>query len=317
MKKALIIAENYNNFNLYINNLKKQKYEITIMTESSNSIKGTTKIKLEKNIFKKAYTIRKNIKDYDLIYTDENIIYRIFSKTKTNKTICMLNNFKYYREKILVMCSSIYITLNEIENEIVKNKIKKNTVLIRGYGIKEENYTLSLNYKNKLKEELGILKDDFVLFTNDFNNLELIKYMNDIKDDNLNIKLIINNEISKKEQELIKIYNLDGYIKVVNNKKNDNKLYAISDLYLSTNKKMSFDENLVRALNYGLPVLAFKNNGNNKMIKNNGYLVNDKISFIDRIETMYYDNKDYKINKNEVNKNLISNIVKDIEKKLV
>ena len=48
MKKALIIAENYNNFNLYINNLKKQKYEITIMTESSNSIKGTTKIKLEK-----------------------------------------------------------------------------------------------------------------------------------------------------------------------------------------------------------------------------------------------------------------------------
>ena len=28
MKKALIIAENYNNFNLYINNLKKQKYEI-------------------------------------------------------------------------------------------------------------------------------------------------------------------------------------------------------------------------------------------------------------------------------------------------
>ena len=141
--------------------------------------------------------------------------------------------------------------------------------------------------------------------------------MNDIKDDNLNIKLIINNEISKKEQELIKIYNLDGYIKVVNNKKNDNKLYAISDLYLSTNKKMSFDENLVRALNYGLPVLAFKNNGNNKMIKNNGYLVNDKISFIDRIETMYYDNKDYKINKNEVNKYLISNIVKDIEKKLV
>ena len=162
-----------------------------------------------------------------------------------------------------------------------------------------------------------MLKDDFVLFTNDFNNLELIKYMNDIKDDNLNIKLIINNEISKKEQELIKIYNLDGYIKVVNNKKNDNKLYAISDLYLSTNKKMSFDENLVRALNYGLPVLAFKNNGNNKMIKNNGYLVNDKISFIDRIETMYYDNKDYKINKNEVNKYLISNIVKDIEKKLV
>jgi hypothetical protein len=80
---------------------------------------------------------------------------------------------------------------------------------------------------------------------------------------------------------------------------------------------MSFDENLVRALNYGLPVLAFKNNGNNKMIKNNGYLVNDKISFIDRIETMYYDNKDYKINKNEVNKYLISNIVKDIEKKLV
>ena len=75
------------------------------------------------------------------------------------------------------------------------------------------------------------------------------------------------------------------------------------------------DENLVRALNYGLPVLAFKNNGNNKMIKNNGYLVNDKISFIDRIETMYYDNKDYKINKNEVNKYLISNIVKDIEKK--
>jgi hypothetical protein len=141
--------------------------------------------------------------------------------------------------------------------------------------------------------------------------------MNDIKDDNLNIKLIINNKISKKEQELIKIYNLDGYIKVVNNKKNDNKLYAISDLYLSTNKKMSFDENLVRALNYGLPVLAFKNNGNNKMIKNNGYLVNDKISFIDRIETMYYDNKDYKINKNEVNKYLISNIVKDIEKKLV
>ena len=53
------------------------------------------------------------------------------------------------------------------------------------------------------------------------------------------------------------------------------------------------------------------------MIKNNGYLVNDKISFIDRIETMYYDNKDYKINKNEVNKYLISNIVKDIEKKLV
>ena len=186
MKKALIIANNYNNFNLYIDNLKKKKYEITIMSESTNFVKGTNKIKLEGNIISKIITIRKNIKEYDLIYTDDNITYRIFSKTKNNKTICMLNNFKYYREKYLSLFSNIYITLNEVENEIVKNKIKKNTVLIRGYGIKEENYNLSLNYKNKLKQELGINKDDFVLFTNDYNNLELIKYITDIKDDKLN-----------------------------------------------------------------------------------------------------------------------------------
>jgi hypothetical protein len=205
--------------------------------------------------------------------------------------------------------------LNEVEYKIIKEKIKRNTFLINGYGVLDEKVTLSKNYKLKIKREIGIDTNDFVLLTNDENNYNLIQYMHNIKDDIKNIKLIINNKINREEMELIKFYKLENDITVIDNNKLGNKIYSIADLYISTNKKISYDKNIIKAMNFNLPILAFKNNANIKIVKKNGYLVEDKISFIDRVESIYYEENIDKIksNKNEAKQYLFENVLKSLQ----
>lgn len=320
MKKILLIAENTKiineNYKLYLNYLNDNKYHVTIATYDNENIKYCQKkILLRKK--KQIKTIKKIIKEnnFDIIYTTDNILFRILAKNKSSKNVTIISNFNYLKEYLLKSFSDIYITLNEIEYKLIKNKIKKNTFLVNGYGILDEKITISNNYKNKIKKEIGVKVEDFVLLTQDKKNYDLIHYMKEVKEDIKNIKLIINNKIDDKEKELIKLYNLEDSIKIIENNKFGNKIYSISDLYISTNKKISFDINIARAMNFNLPIIAFKNNANTKMINKNGFIVNDKISFIDRIESVYYEENIDRIksNKNHVKKYLFNNIIESIK----
>ena len=172
---------------------------------------------------------------------------------------------------------------------------------MNGYGILDEKITISNNYKNKIKKEIGVKVEDFVLLTQDKKNYDLIHYMKEVKEDIKNIKLIINNKIDDKEKELIKLYNLEDSIRIIENNK--------------FGKKISFDINIAKAMNFNLPIIAFKNNANTKMINKNGFIVNDKISFIDRIESVYYEENIDRIksNKNHVKKYLFNNIIESIK----
>lgn len=320
MKKILLIAENTKiineNYKLYLNYLNDNKYHVTIATYDNENIKYCQKkILLRKK--KQIKTIKKIIKEnnFDVIYTTDNILFRILAKNKSSKNVTIISNFNYLKEYLLKSFSDIYITLNEIEYKLIKNKIKKNTFLVNGYGILDEKITISNNYKNKIKKEIGVKVEDFVLLTQDKKNYDLIHYMKEVKEDIKNIKLIINNKIDDKEKELIKLYDLEDSIKIIENNKFGNKIYSISDLYISTNKKISFDINIAKAMNFNLPIIAFKNNANTKMINKNGFIVNDKISFIDRIESVYYEENIDKIksNKNHVKKYLFNNIIESIK----
>ena len=319
MKKILLIAESTKiineNYQLYLKYLNENKCHITIATYDNENIKYChKKILLRRK--KTIKTLRKLVKEnnFDIIYTTDNILFRIFAKNKTSKNITIISNFNFIKEYLLRSFSDIYIALNEIEYKIIKEKIKKNTFLVNGYGIVEEKINLSNNYKIKIKNEIGIGNNDFVLLTQDKDNYNLIEYMNEVKEDVKNIKLIINNKINDREKELIKFYRLEDNIKIIETNKLGNKIYLISDLYISTNKKISFDKNIAKAMNFNLPIIAFKNNANTKMIKKNGYLVEDKISFIDRIESIYYEENIEKIkpDKKQVKKYLFTNIIKSI-----
>lgn len=320
MKKILLIAESTKiineNYHLYLKHLNESKYHVTVATYDNENIKYCDK-KILLRRKKTIKTLRKLVKEnkFDIIYTTDNIIFRIFSKNKFSKNVTIISNFNFTKEKMLKSFSDIYITLNEVEYKIIKEKIKRNTFLINGYGVLDEKVTLSKNYKLKIKREIGIDTNDFVLLTSDENNYNLIQYMHNIKDDIKNIKLIINNKINKEEMELIKFYKLENDITVIDNNKLGNKIYSISDLYISTNKKISYDKNIIKAMNFNLPILAFKNNANIKIVKKNGYLVEDKISFIDRVESIYYEENIDKIksNKNEAKQYLFENVLKSLQ----
>lgn len=220
----------------------------------------------------------------------------------------------YPVEKILSYKTDCLITINEEDYKLAKNKFHaKRIELVNGVGVNENKFNIEITEKEKqrLRKEIGLKDDDFVLIypaelTKRKNQGMLLNVMKTLKDDGYNnIKLILPglDLLKGKYQQMAKDLGVEENIKFLGYRLDVNKLLKISNLLVSTSKQEGLPVNIIEAIMSDLPVIATDCRGNRDLINNgeNGYIVKDEnqmkekiINFIKKEKFIIEENEKYK-----------------------
>ena len=223
----------------------------------------------------------------------------------------LLNWLVYYPvEKILANVTDCLITINEEDYMLAKKKFNvKDIELVNGVGvdINKFNRKISETEKEKLRKELGIKKDDFVIIyvaelSKRKNQGMLIKAISlfNSEDKYKNIKVILpgKDSMSGTYQEMAKKLNVDDKICFLGYRNDIDKLMKISDLAVSTSRQEGLPVNLIEAMMVGLPIIATNCRGNRDLI--NETIEIDDVEALKKQIIYYIDNRqlpEYKVDK--------------------
>lgn len=185
----------------------------------------------------------------------------------------LLNWLIYYPvEKICAKWTDCLITINEEDYNWAKKKFKaKKIELINGIGVDRSkfDFIMSDSEKEKIRNELKLKKDDFILIqvgelNKNKNQIMTIQAMKKIVETNRNVKLLLvgKGELKDYYEEKIKEYNLEKNIFLLGYRKDIPKLLKISDCLISTSKREGLPVNLIEATMSGLPIIATNCRGN-------------------------------------------------------
>lgn len=185
----------------------------------------------------------------------------------------LLNWLIYYPvEKICAKWTDCLITINEEDYNWAKKKFKaKKIELINGIGVDRSkfDFIMSDSEKEKIRNELKLKKDDFILIqvgelNKNKNQIMTIQAMKKIVETNRNVKLLLVGKGDLKDyyEEKIKEYNLEKNIFLLGYRKDIPKLLKISDCLISTSKREGLPVNLIEATMSGLPIIATNCRGN-------------------------------------------------------
>ena len=191
----------------------------------------------------------------------------------------------YPVEKFLSRYTDTLITINEEDYELAKKKFHaKQIELVHGVGVDPEkfNFEMSEEEKDKLRQEVGVNKEDFVMIcvgelNDNKNQIMQIEAMRELVKEKQNIKLLLAGEGDKREflEQKIKEYNLENNVKLLGYRTDISKLLNISNLALSTSKREGLPVNVIEALMSGIPVIGTDCRGTRDLIQDgvNGYVV--------------------------------------------
>ena len=185
----------------------------------------------------------------------------------------LLNWLIYYPvEKICAKWTDCLITINEEDYNWAKKKFKaKKIELINGIGVDRSkfDFIMSDSEKEKIRNELKLKKDDFILIqvgelNKNKNQIMTIQAMKKIVETNRNVKLLLVGKGDLKDyyEEKIKEYNLEKNIFLLGYRKDIPKLLKISDCLISTSKREGLPVNLIEGVMSGLPIIATNCRGN-------------------------------------------------------
>lgn len=198
----------------------------------------------------------------------------------------MLNWLLFYPiEKWLSRYTDTLITINQEDYDLAKRKFHSRQIeLVHGVGVDPEkfNFEMSEEEKDKLREEIGIDKDDFVMIcvgelNDNKNQIMQIEAMKELVREHKNIKLVLAGEGDKREflEQKIKEYNLNDNVKLLGYRTDIPRLLKISNLALSTSKREGLPVNVIEALTVGIPVIGTNCRGTRDLIRDgeNGYVI--------------------------------------------
>ena len=229
----------------------------------------------------------------------------------------LLNWIIYYPiEKICAKWTDCLITINEEDYNLAKTKFKaKKIELINGIGVDESkfNFLITDEEKEKIREELKLKKDDFVLIqvgelNKNKNQIMTINAVKELVQENLDIKLLLVGKGNLKDYYIKKIkeYNLEDNIFLLGYRKDIPQLLKISDCLISTSKREGLPVNLIEAAMSKLPIIATNCRGNREIAK--------KVVEIDDVKQLYenikkcIDNRELYIS-NDINKYKLEKII--------
>ena len=223
--------------------------------------------------FKELIRIQKE-NNYDIVHVHTPIasIYgRLLKfKFKNIKTIYTAHGYHFLKggsklgwiiyypiEKIMAKLTDVTININKEDYEITKNKLKpKKCYLVNGVGLDLTKYkSLSEEYKDKKREELGLNKEDFIVImiaelNKNKNQIQLIKAMELLKDKYPNIKALLVGEGNKIFELKKEVSNrgLESNVFFLGFRTDINELINISDIGVLLSYREGLPRNLMELM---------------------------------------------------------------------
>jgi len=330
MKKALYVATvdlHIRSFHLpYLKILHDMGYEVHVATNGNErfdycDIKHTICIERSPFKFKNIKAIKElkkiiNREKFDLIHCHTpmgSVVTRIAAKKARQsgtRVIYTAHGFHFYKgaplinwllfypvEKYLSKYTDVLITINREDYEYASSKFKKTNVeYIPGVGLDTKKYDIDFSNddKKKLRDSLGLKKNDYVLtcvarLDKNKNQIFLIDVIEKIINKNNNVHLLLagRDELNGYYQNIVKEKNLSNNIHFLGNRDDVPELLSITNVVLSASKREGLPVNIMEAFASGKPVVALNCRGMQDLIENgiNGYIIsNNSIDdFVEKI----------------------------------
>lgn len=318
----------------YLKWFKENGYCVHLATNTSENIPYVDK-KINLNIKRKPFhfsnlyaifKLKKIIKKekYDLIYTHTptaSVITRLACKfaNENSNLIYMCHGFHFFKkapryywilyypiEKYLMKYVKKLFVMNN-EDYFFSTKHFKNVEIkkINGIGFDEFRLKKEILDKDidKLYVEFGLKKDDFIIsyiaeLSKRKNQISMIKYLSktDIRNTNIKILLIGDDNLNGKIERCIKKYNLSSNIITTGFRKDINVFLKISDLILSVSKQEGLPLNVMEAIFMKKYVIATSCRGNVDLItdKVNGFIIDNLSELWEKIIDVKENYNEYK-----------------------
>lgn len=311
----------------YLKMFKDEGYEVHVATNGQEEIPYCDKkyiISFERSPFKlnnlnAIKDLKKIINEekFDIIHCHTpmgSVVTRLAAmKARKNGTrvIYTAHGFHFYKgaskinwllfypiEKWLSRYTDTLITINEEDYNLAKKKFhSKKIELVHGVGVDPEkfNFEMSEEEKDKLREEIGIDKDDFVMIypaelSKRKNQGMLLRCMAELVKENKKIKLLLPglDSMNGMYQQMAKELDIEEYVKFLGYRTDIPKLLKISNLAVSTARQEGLPVNIMEAMVCGLPAIVTNCRGNRDLVQDgvNGYVVeiDDVQEFVNKIK---------------------------------
>lgn len=220
------------------------------------------------------------------------------------KGASLVNWLIYYPvEKWLSRYTDCLITMNQEDYDRVQKRrfSAKRIAYVHGVGVDFNKYMpVSSKEKRRLRVEYGIEADRFVLvyaaeLTKRKNQSLLLEAVRSLKDRMPNILLLLagKGELEGYYKSLVHDMKLEEYVTFLGHRADMNRIYALSDLAVSSSRQEGLPVNVMEAIASGLPVVATKVRGNRDLVIEgvHGLLVElgDTEAFAESIWRLYED----------------------------
>lgn len=273
----------------YLKMFKENGYEVHVATNGDETIPYCDKkhkISFERSPFKinnlKAIKQLKKVIDeekFEIIHCHTpmgSVVTRLAAKkARKNGTrvIYTAHGFHFYKgapilnwllfypiEKWLSRYTDTLITINQEDYDLAKRKFHSRQIeLVHGVGVDPEkfNFEMSEEEKDKLREEIGIEKDDFVMIypaelSKRKNQGMILRCVAELVKENKKIKLLLPglDSMNGLYQQMAKDLNVEDNVKFLGYRTDIPKLLKISNLAVSTARQEGLPVNIMEAMVY-------------------------------------------------------------------
>ena len=236
--------------------------------------------------FKGYKILKKYFKEnkYDLISCMQpvgGVMGRLVGKKFKVKTLYTAHGFHFYKgcplknkliykniEKWCSKYTDALVTMNNEDFENAKKFKAKKVYKINGIGVDLTKYKIDKNLdKNKLKKELGLAEDDFIVtsigeLNENKNTFRLLKVFKNIENSKIKYLVCGQGKLKSKYEKFVEENNLQDKIKILGFRKDIPNILNITDVYIMPSYREGLSKSMMEAMSYGLPVIASKIRGN-------------------------------------------------------
>ncbi|EOU1488033.1 glycosyltransferase family 4 protein [Clostridium perfringens] len=243
---------------------------------------------------------------YDIVHVHTPVasVYGRLLKIKFPKlkTIYTAHGFHFYKgapkkswaifytiEKLMSNFTDTLITINKEDYDVALNKFNiKKLYFVNGVGVDIEKYKCSEEIDLKMREKLGLRKEDVVItvvaeLSHRKNQKQLLYAINDLVKVYKNLKIILvgEGELKEKLNSYISENNLKDNVKMLGFRKDVNKILGATDIVGLFSYHEGLPRNLMEAMVAKKPIICTNIRGNNDLVQNN---INGILVDVDSIE---------------------------------
>lgn len=249
------------------------------------------------------------------------------------KGASLINWMIYYPlERLAANWTDTLITINSEDLNRAKSfKLRNRGVvhLMHGVGIDLSQYKVSNFNKNEYRKNMRLDKNDFVILVlselnKNKNHIQIIKAMNLLKKDNLNIKVLCAGKgpLENQLKNEVKKLGLEKNILFLGFRNDVNELINMCDCVALFSKREGLGKCLLEGMHAGKPLLATNTRGPRELIEHgkNGFLieVGNVTDTAESIKKIYLNTKSNYImdknNRKKIEKYCLDNVLCEIDR---